>query len=262
MSEKNNNTVCEYSVVMPVFNEIGILDELYRRVTQVMDALHQSYEIIFVDDGSSDGSTEKLTEIALSDLSVRTILLDGNYGQHPALIAGFAVSRGRVVITLDADLQDLPEEIPSLLAVMKQGYDMVVGRRTDRKHALVRRIVSRMANIVLSVVGGVRLYDYGNMLRVFKRTLVEELIVRYDKERLFIPVLAARITRNVCEHPVEHAERVCGKSKYSLPALFCQILGIMVKSHGRLYAFFCAVGLMKKNELYRIKKIVERVHEQ
>jgi undecaprenyl-phosphate 4-deoxy-4-formamido-L-arabinose transferase len=204
------------SVVIPVYNEDPNLEELVSRLLAVLDGLDRPAEVILVDDGSRDRSVEILKGLAADHPArIRVIELSHNYGQHQAILAGFTFATGDVVITLDADLQNPPEEIPKLVALTDEGHDVVGGVRRSRQDPLVRRLASRVVNRVTVAMTGIRLSDYGCMLRAYSREVVE-LINRCEEKSTFIPALAQTFARRPAEVEVRHAERPRGASKYSL----------------------------------------------
>lgn len=209
----------DYSVVVPVFNEEKVIDLLYRRLKGVFDPLAKEYEIVFIDDGSKDGSLKMLQDIALRDPRICVIGFDNNYGQHSAVTAGIMEAEGDFIITLDADLQNPPEEIPKLLSEIGKGYDMVSGYRKMRKDNPMRRISSFAVNKIIGIKTGMYLKDYGSMLRVFNKHAAKKLADRHEKTRAYITMLIPEVTRNVKEIEVMHDERHCGKSKYSFLTL-------------------------------------------
>jgi undecaprenyl-phosphate 4-deoxy-4-formamido-L-arabinose transferase len=204
------------SVVVPVYNEAGNLAELLRRLSAVMEATGEPYELVFVDDGSRDGSLAILKEAAaaLPD-RVRVLELARNFGQHQAILAAFESVTGDVVVTLDADLQNPPEEIPKLLAKVREGFDVVGGIRQDRQDRFLRRLASALVNRVTVTITRMRITDFGCMLRAYSRDVVEE-INRCDEASTFIPALAQSFARRPTEIPVAHAPRRHGESAYSL----------------------------------------------
>jgi undecaprenyl-phosphate 4-deoxy-4-formamido-L-arabinose transferase len=203
------------SLVVPVFNEEANLDEFLRRVTAVMDSSGRRYELILVDDGSRDRSLEILkTWAARRPDCVRVLELSRNFGQHPAVLAGFRDVTGDVVVTLDADLQNPPEEIPKLLAKVEEGYDVVGGVRQNRQDSATRRLASAVVNRVTAAITRMRLTDFGCMLRAYSRDVVEE-INRCDEASTFIPALAQSFARRPTEVEVAHAPRTGGESAYS-----------------------------------------------
>jgi len=204
----------DVSVVVPVYNEEPNLDELHRRLTAVLAGMNRTYEIIYVDDGSADGSLAKLEALARGDGHVAAIEFNRNYGQHAAVFAGLAATRGQIVVTLDADLQNPPEEIPRLVARIEDGYDVVGTRRANRQDPLFRKLASRLIN---RVAGG-SMTDYGCMLRAYRREVVDQ-IGQCREISSFIPLLATLFAKRVTEIDVEHAERARGTTKYGLRKL-------------------------------------------
>ncbi len=203
------------SVVVPVFNEEANLEEFLRRVTAVLDASGRAYEIILIDDGSRDRSLEILKAWAIRRPDILRVLeLSRNFGQHPAILAGFRDVTGDVVVTLDADLQNPPEEIPKLLAKFEQGYDVVGGVRQQRRDSVARRLASVVVNRVTASITRMKLTDFGCMLRAYSRDVVEE-INRCDEASTFIPALAQTFARKPTEVEVAHAPRTGGESAYS-----------------------------------------------
>lgn len=209
-----------YSVVVPVFNEAPNIHYLYKRLTATMRSLGSAYELIFVNDGGSDDSFMILRDIALSNPTVKVINFDRNYGQHKAVVAGILEAVGDYIITIDADLQNPPEEIGKLLEKMREGFDMVSGYRRIRKDCLTRRFPAILTNWIISLITGLRMKDYGSMLRVFKRETARALAREFLKSNGYITMLVAKVTRNVAEVEVRHDERYAGRSKYNMRKLF------------------------------------------
>jgi undecaprenyl-phosphate 4-deoxy-4-formamido-L-arabinose transferase len=201
------------SVVIPVFNEEENLPELLDRLTRTLVPLGKSYEIVLVNDGSRDRSLALLQEASARDPHLVVVDFNRNYGQHAAVFAGFEVCRGEVVVTLDADLQNPPEEIPKLVAKMEEGYDVVGSVRVHRQDPLLRRVASRIINRMTAIATGVQLSDYGCMLRAYRRPVVKVLAASREIST-FIPVLADLFAGRVTEVPVAHDERHHGASKY------------------------------------------------
>jgi len=204
------------SVVVPVYNEEANIPELVPRLFAVLDTLDRPSEVICVDDGSRDRSLDVLR--GLLDRypdRLRVVELSRNFGQHPAILAGFAIAGGDVIVTIDADLQNPPEEIPKLLALADQGFDVVGGVREVRRDSLFRRAASRIVNRVTTAITGIRMTDYGCMLRAYSREVID-LINRCEESSTFIPALAQTFSRRPAEVSVRHAERRAGASKYSL----------------------------------------------
>ena len=207
------------SVVIPVYNEEAGLASLFRRLYPALDALNHSYEIIFINDGSRDRSAAMLREQfeQRSDVT-RVILLNGNFGQHMAIMAGFGMARGETIITLDADLQNPPEEIANLLRKIDEGHDYVGTIRLMRQDSAWRKVASRMMNRVRERFTKVKMTDQGCMLRAYSRNIIRA-INECSEVNTYIPALAYTFARNPIEIEVAHAERVAGESKYSLYSL-------------------------------------------
>jgi len=204
------------SVVIPVYNEEAGLPALFARLYPALDALGAPYEVIFVNDGSRDRSAALLREQFERRPDVtRVVLFNGNYGQHLAIMAGFERSRGERVVTLDADLQNPPEEIAKLLAKMDEGFDYVGGVRAEREDTWFRRNASRLMNFLRERTTNIRMTDQGCMLRAYSRPIVEA-INACSEINTFIPALAYTFAQNATEVEVRHAERAAGETKYSL----------------------------------------------
>jgi undecaprenyl-phosphate 4-deoxy-4-formamido-L-arabinose transferase len=213
-----NKTPPLISVVIPVYNEEKNLDALIGRLRPVMKSMGKPYEIILIDDGSRDGSLEILKGFA-RDPDIRVVELTRNYGQHAAIMSGFSIVRGDMVVTLDADLQNPPEEIPRLIREMEAGgYDVVGTIRKQRQDSVFRLGASRLINIVARRITGVHMTDWGCMLRAYRRTVVERMI-ECREHSTFIPALATVFAKRVTEIEVAHEERHGGKSNYPLTKL-------------------------------------------
>jgi len=206
----------EVSVVIPVYNEEGGLQALFDRVYPALDSLGESYEIIFVNDGSADRSPQMLAAQFHKRPDVtRVILFNGNFGQHMAILAGFEHTRGRIVITLDADLQNPPEEIPRLVAEMRKGHDYVGTIRRQRNDSAFRRYASRAMNRLREKITKIKMTDQGCMLRAYDRNVIDT-INACREVNTFIPALAYTFSSNPVEIEVGHEQRHAGESKYSL----------------------------------------------
>jgi glycosyltransferase involved in cell wall biosynthesis len=217
----------DVSVFLPVFNEEPNLRPLHEKLSASLAQLGRSAEIIYVDDGSSDGSLNVLREIAAHDPRVRVIALRRNYGQTPAMAAGIHAARGRVLIPMDADLQNDPADIVRLLDKLDEGYDVVSGWRKNRQDPLVtRKIPSQMANWIISKIGGVPLHDYGCSLKAYRRESLEDVQL-YGEMHRFIPIYASWSGARVTEIPVEHHARTMGKSKYGLSRTIKVVFDLM-----------------------------------
>ena len=209
----------EVSVVVPVYNEEAVLPALFARLYPALDALRRSYEVIFVNDGSRDRSAALLRgQFEQRPDVTRVILFNGNFGQHLAIMAGFEASRGARVVTLDADLQNPPEEIGKLLAKMDEGYDYVGTVRRERQDSAFRRHASRLMNAIRERITRIRMTDQGCMLRAYSRTVVDT-INACREINTFIPALAYTFAQKPTEIEVAHEERAAGESKYSLYSL-------------------------------------------
>lgn len=211
------------SVVIPVYNEQESLPELIRRTDAACALLHRDYEILLVDDGSSDNSARMLCDAAEKPGShVVAVLLNRNYGQHSAIMAGFSHVTGDLIITLDADLQNPPEEIPRLVEKADEGYDVVGTVRQNRQDTLFRKTASKMINRLIQRTTGKAMGDYGCMLRAYRRHIVDAMLNCHERST-FIPILANTFARRAIEIPVHHAEREFGDSKYS----FMRLINLM-----------------------------------
>ncbi len=217
----------ELSIVIPLYNEEESIGALYEELSSVLDTLDHTYEVIIVDDGSRDASFARLKEVHERDPRWKIIRFRRNYGQTAGLSAGFAVAAGDVVITLDADLQNDPRDIPRLLAKLDEGYDIVSGWRKDRKEPFFsRRLPSMTANWLISKSTGVNLHDYGCTLKAY-RSVVTKNIHLYGELHRFIPAVASSIGVSVSEVPVNDRARRFGKSKYGIMRTFRVLLDLI-----------------------------------
>jgi len=206
----------QVSVAIPVFNEQQSLRELIARCLKVCGDMGEPFEIVLIDDGSTDASPQILAEAAEQNAGrIVGVILNRNYGQHAAVMAGLAECRGEIVVTLDADLQNPPEEIPRLVRKVAEGYDVVGTIRTPRQDPFFRRIASRIVNSAARKATGVMMHDYGCMLRAYRRSVVDAMLQCHERST-FIPVLANSFARRATEIEVHHSERSRGDSKYSL----------------------------------------------
>ena len=211
------NTFQLVSVVIPVYNEEASLPELLRRTLAACEQIGSPYEVVLVDDGSRDRSAEMLTAAANApDSHVVAVILNRNYGQHSAVMAGFESARGDLTITLDADLQNPPEEIPRLVKTAAEGgYDVVGTIRMNRQDSFFRKSASKVINRMVKRATGQEMSDYGCMLRAYRRPIIDAML-QCQERSTFIPILANSFARNTIELPVTHAEREYGESKYDL----------------------------------------------
>ena len=217
----------DISIFLPVFNEEPNLKPLHAKLCAALEVLGRTAEVIYVDDGSSDGSLHVLRELAAQDSRVRVIALRRNYGQTPAMAAGIHAARGRVLIPMDADMQNDPADIGRLLDKLDEGYDVVSGWRKRRQDKLItRKIPSMIANRVISWIGGVPLHDYGCSLKAYRRESLADVQL-YGEMHRFIPIYASWSGARVTEIPVEHHARTMGKSKYGLSRTIKVIFDLM-----------------------------------
>jgi undecaprenyl-phosphate 4-deoxy-4-formamido-L-arabinose transferase len=233
----------DLSVVIPVYNEEQVLPQLFERLYPALDALGRSYEIVFVNDGSRDRSVALLREAFARRPDVtRVVLFAANFGQHRAILAGFASSRGRFVITLDADLQNPPEEIPRVLAELDAGHDYVGTIRMQRKDVAWRRYASRFINEIRERTTRVRISDHGSMFRGYARSVVEA-VNQCSEYNTFVPALAFTFAMTPVEIQVAHEERGAGKSKYSLFQLLRLNFDLMTGFSTAPMQMFSLVGI-------------------
>lgn len=218
----------DLSIVIPVYNEEENLPILYEKLKSVLDKLGKSYEIIFVNDGSTDKSWEIIKQLSEKDPTVVGVNFRRNYGQTAAMSAGFDIARGDIIITMDADLQNDPEDIPKLLEKVNEGYDIVSGWRKNRKDAFISRTLpSRIANWLISKVTGVHLHDYGCSLKAYKADIAKKLDY-YGEMHRFLPALAKPYGAKITEIVVKHHPRLYGKSKYGISRTFKVILDLFL----------------------------------
>jgi glycosyltransferase involved in cell wall biosynthesis len=217
----------DISVFLPVFDEEENLRPLHAKLDDALRQLGRTAEIIYVDDGSSDNSLALLRELAAADSRVRVVALRRNYGQTAAMAAGIDAARGRVLIPMDADMQNDPADIARLLAKLDEGYDVVSGWRKNRQDKLItRKIPSMLANRLISWIGGVPLHDYGCSLKAYRRESLEDVKL-YGEMHRFIPIYASWAGARVTEIPVEHHARTLGKSKYGLSRTIKVVFDLM-----------------------------------
>src|ERR1051325_9758043 len=219
--------VPDISVFLPVYNEEPNLRPLHAKMDEALSKLGRTAEIIYVDDGSTDGSLEVLRGLAHADSRVRVVALRRNYGQTAAMAAGIDAARGRVLIPMDADLQNDPADIIRLLNKLDEGYDVVSGWRKNRKDKMVtRKLPSMLANRLISWIGGVPLHDYGCSLKAYRREALEDVRL-YGRMHRCIPIYASWAGARVTEIPVEHHPRTMGKSKYGLSRTLKVVFDLM-----------------------------------
>ena len=206
----------ELSIVIPIRNEAPALRELHRELTQTLSAAGRSYELIVVDDGSTDESFEILARLQAGDPRLRVIRFRRNFGQTAAFAAGFEHARGRIIVTSDGDLQNDPRDIPAMVSMLERGFDIVCGWRKERKDALLsRRLPSTIANKIISIATGVHLHDYGCSLKAFRAEVIKPLRL-YGEMHRFLPAIASEQGVTIAEVPVNHRARAHGRSKYGI----------------------------------------------
>lgn len=245
----------DVSVVVPIYNEEESVDLLADRLHEALSSIGRSYEILLIDDGSSDATWSKLCAISERLPHFRLIRFRRNFGQTAAMSAGFDAARGEAVVTLDADLQNDPADIPRLLERFDQGFDVVSGWRKDRKDKfLSRRLPSMMANALISKITGVRLHDYGCTLKVYRNEVIKNVQL-YGEMHRFIPALASWVGGSLDEVEVNHHARQFGESKYGISRTFRVVLDLMtvkfllrystgpIQLYGKLAAWFLVPGL-------------------
>jgi undecaprenyl-phosphate 4-deoxy-4-formamido-L-arabinose transferase len=247
----------DISVLVPVLNEEESLQELNERLRTALQSTGESYEIIYTNDGSTDRTQEMLEAFRADDPRVKVIEFNRNYGQHMALFAGFERASGRVMVTIDADLQNPPEEIPRLVEKVNEGYDVVATYRKGRQDSIFRRWPSWIVNKITSRLVGARLKDYGCMLRAYSRNVIDSINLCQESSS-FIPALANTFARSIVEIEVGHEERKKGVSKYGmfrlfrlnfdlmtgfslLPIQFIGFLGVVIALIGLAFAVFLLV---------------------
>jgi len=234
----------EISVVIPVYNEEAGLAKLFSRLYPALDALGIAYEVVFVNDGSRDRSAAILADqFRMRPDVTRVVLFNGNYGQHMAILAGFEATRGEIVITLDADLQNPPEEIGNLVAKIREGYDYVGSIRRERQDSAWRTYASRLMNRLRERITKIKMTDQGNMLRAYGRNIID-LINQCKEVNTFIPALAYTFARNPTEIIVEHEERAAGESKYSFYSLVRLNFDLITGFSLVPLQFFSMLGIM------------------
>ncbi len=216
------------SVTVPIFNEAGNIPELYTRIRDALERLGSKWELLLVNDGSTDESPRQLDAIAAADPRVRVVHFSRNYGQTAALMAGIDLARGDIIVPMDGDLQNDPADIAGMIATLEQGYDVVSGWRKDRKDAALRRnLPSRLANRLISAVSGVHLHDYGCSLKAYRRSVLDGVRL-YGEMHRFVPIYAAWNGARVTEREVTHHPRTHGRSKYGMERVVKVLLDLLV----------------------------------
>lgn len=236
------------SIILPIYNEEGSLEQLYREIKGVLGGISSEYEIIAINDGSADKSSEIIKKIALGDLNFKVINFRKNYGQTAAISAGIDFAKGEVLIPLDADLQNDPNDIPKLLAKIGEGFDVVSGWRKNRKDSFSRRFPSQVANWLISFITGVYLHDYGCTLKAYKKEIVKDIRF-YGEMHRFMPAYASWNGARIAEIEVNHRPRIHGKAKYGFSRIFKVLLDLLTVKFLMTYLakpihFFGLIGLI------------------
>lgn len=225
--EKSEEEKIDLSIVVPIFNEKENVKLLADAILNIVKDLNKSFEVILVDDGSTDGTTDLLKEISENTKFIKTISFRRNYGQTAAMAAGFDMAKGDIIITMDGDLQNDPQDIPNLIEKIEEGYDVVSGWRKHRQDDLIsRKIPSMIANKLISKMTGVRLHDYGCSLKAYRANIAKEISL-YGELHRFIPALAGIEGARIMEIPVNHHSRKFGQSKYNILRTFKVMLDLM-----------------------------------
>src|SRR5271170_5806482 len=244
-----NDPPIRYSIVVPFYNEQENISPLYVKLTEVMDAIGERYELVFVDDGSKDKTFKVLSDIYEHDPRVNVVQLRRNFGQAPALKAGFDFARGEIIISMDGDLQHDPDEIPRFLEKIEEGYDLVSGWRVSRTdHWLTRQLPSRIANRMMAKLSGVDLHDFGTTFKAYRREVLTEIHL-YGELHLFIPALASWAGASVAKVPISNIARKNGTSNYGISRTIRVLLDLLSVKFLLDYStkplqFFGAVGLL------------------
>ena len=243
-----NDSTIRYSVVVPFFNEQENIPPLYMKITEVMDAIGEPYELVFVDDGSRDNTFKVLSDIYEHDHRVNIVRLRRNFGQTAGLKAGFDFARGEVIISMDGDLQHDPEEIPRFLEKIEEGFDLVSGWRYARRdHWLMRQVPSRVANWMMAKLSGIDLHDFGTTFKAYRREIIQEIQL-YGELHRFIPALAGSTGARITEVPITDLDRKNGKSHYGIGRTLRVFLDLIIVKFLQDYStrpaqFFGLVGV-------------------
>lgn len=260
-TENEKTRAFDVSVIVPLYNERENLDQLHEEISAAMAPLNKEYEIIFVDDGSTDGSDELISRLVQKDKKAKLVQFTRNFGQTAAMAAGFEHARGKIYVTIDADNQNVPADIPVLLKKMEEGFDVVSGWRKERKDKfLTRRLPSKAANPVISWLTGVKLNDYGCTLKAYKAEFIDSIDL-YGEMHRFIPAYAAMAGAKITEIEVSHRPRTRGKTKYNLSRTFKVLMDLLTVKFLSTYAtkpgylfggigsLLCILGLLSAAEV-------------
>ncbi len=247
-TNKHTNNLT-YSVVVPFHNEEDSIPELYKRIVEVMEGRYEPFEMVFIDDDSRDATYRLLKDLAACDERISVIKLKRNYGQTPALAAGFHYAEGEVIISMDGDLQHDPADIPALVEKLDEGYDLVSGWRKKRiDNLFLRRIPSRIANMMMEKLSGVKLHDFGTTFKVYRKETIKRVKL-YGELHRFIPALASWNGARITEVPIKNIDRESGKSHYGISRTFRVFFDLitvrfLLKYVTRPLHFFGPIGLI------------------
>ena len=263
------------SIVAPVYNEASVIEEFVLRIIKVIQKEPYLFEIILIDDGSTDGSLDILMDLTQQEACLRVIELRKNYGQTPALQAGIDQAKGDIIITMDSDLQHFPEEIPNFLRELEKGEaDVVCGWRYDRQEGLLRKIPSRIANAIIRKISGFRIHDYGTTFRAYRAEIIKDLRL-FGQQHRFIPVLAHLAGGRISEIKIKNRERPQGESNYGISRTFAVLFDIFYlyfdvnymhhpfRFFGKLFLFFFTIasvilfGLLTYSYIFNIPGVRE-----
>lgn len=246
---KQDDNLVTYSVVVPFHNEEDSIPELYKRIVEVMEGRYEPFEMVFIDDDSRDATYRLLKDLASCDERVSVIKLKRNYGQTPALAAGFHYAEGEIIISMDGDLQHDPADIPALVEKLHEGYDLVSGWRKKRiDNLILRRIPSRIANLMMEKLSGVKLHDFGTTFKVYRKDTIKRVKL-YGELHRFIPALASWNGARIVEVPIKNIDRENGKSHYGISRTFRVMFDLLtvrflLKYVTRPLHFFGPIGLI------------------
>ena len=230
------------SIIAPVFNEEECLEEFNKRTLKALRSNKDNFEIIYIDDGSKDKSLRIIKDLCSKNKEIKFISFYRNFGQHAAVLAGFKHSKGSHIVTLDTDLQNPPEEIIKFLKHTNSNYDVVAGKRINRKDTFLRKFFSNLMNKIISRITNVKLSDYGCMMRMYSRNIINVILENFDKT-IYVPAFASWISKNILEIEIKHEKRNFGKTKYSLLKLTQQAFDLITAYTYRPLQFLLILSL-------------------
>jgi glycosyltransferase involved in cell wall biosynthesis len=246
MDQEQNKKCKDISIIVPLYNEEGSLEILHGRLTEVIEPITKNYEIIFVDDGSTDTSLSILNRLRDEDNEIKIIRFRKNLGKSAALYVGFGKATGDIVITMDADLQDDPDDIPKFVKKIREGFDLVAGWRNLRRDPFSKTFPSKIFNVVTSIVTGIEIHDFNCGFKAYKKTIIKKIvrkkgmknIILYGELHRYFPALIARQGYNITEVSVKHWPRVHGESKYGMKRFFWGLWGLCAVMYSDLHLKF------------------------